>query len=393
MLTKEVSQKFLQSSLISIHKLRVNAIFEATWALTQNAKLTISSLGKHKAGKAYVKHKIKSIDRLVGNSNLHREINIIYKEFYLSLFASLPTISLIVDWSGCCNKDFFMLRASVEYNGRSITIYNEIHPSEKVGNRKVHNQFLSALHKIIPKNKKVTIVTDAGFVTPWFYSVKKLGWDFVGRMKSDIKIQFENTRRWILTKTFYKKAKKKPRFIGKGKISSTSKTPVIGNIYIYKETQKGRKGASKYPDINKRYSKANRTPWVIISSLKITTVDAWAVINKYKNRMQIEQNFRDDKNPRFGFGWREGINRCMNRIAVLCLIAAMASFFLIIFGSQAEKMGLHRRYQVNTSRKRVLSLLTVAKQILFHEEPPLLIKEYRKFLNTLLTTYKRLYLC
>src|SRR5689334_14579138 len=134
MLTKEVSQNYLNSTLISIHKLRVKALFEAIWSLTKNAKLTISSLGKHKEGNAYVKHKIKSIDRLIGNPILHRELQTIYKELFSCLLSSFSMVYLIVDWSGCCNSDFFMLRASVEHDGRSITIYNEIHPAKKVGN-------------------------------------------------------------------------------------------------------------------------------------------------------------------------------------------------------------------------------------------------------------------
>ena len=54
MLTKEVSQNYLQRSLVSIHKLRIKALFEAVWSLTKNAKLTISSLGKLKDDPAYV---------------------------------------------------------------------------------------------------------------------------------------------------------------------------------------------------------------------------------------------------------------------------------------------------------------------------------------------------
>lgn len=85
MLTKKVSQKYLNDAL-SIHAKRANCLFETAWTLTGGANLTISSLGSNKAGKANVKHKIKSVDRLVGNSTLHKEIPTIYKDWSLANF-------------------------------------------------------------------------------------------------------------------------------------------------------------------------------------------------------------------------------------------------------------------------------------------------------------------
>lgn len=165
MLTKEVSQKFFNDALTSIHAKRANSLFEASWSLINNGNLTISSLGAHKDGSAYVKHKIKSIDRLVGNSKLHEELPTIYKEFFKHIIACSPTLYILVDWSGCCGDDFHMLRASIMHNGRSITIYNEIHPQKKLGNHEVHKHFLASLRKMIPIDKKVVIITDAGFAT------------------------------------------------------------------------------------------------------------------------------------------------------------------------------------------------------------------------------------
>ncbi|MBS0290494.1 MAG: transposase [Proteobacteria bacterium] len=52
----------------------------------------------------------------------------------------------------------------------------------------------------------------------------------------------------------------------------------------------------------------------IISGLK-----AKKVINLYKKRMQIEQNFRDDKNERWGFGWRYSKTKNHERYSILLL--------------------------------------------------------------------------
>jgi hypothetical protein len=392
MLTKEVSQKYFNNALVSIHAARAHSLFEACWSLTKQANLTISSLGRNKDGSAYVKHKIKSIDRLIGNPKLHAELPVVYKEFFQPFIACSSVLYILVDWSGCCREDIHMLRASIVHDGRSVTIYNEIHPQEKLGNRQVHKQFLANLSKQIPFVKRVMIITDAGFATPWFKAVLDLGWDYIGRLKGDIKLLFNDRPRWMRVKNLHKKAKAQGRYEGDAIIGSSSSTPVRGNIYSYKKIPKKRKGQSRYPDVNKRYSAANRTPWIIATSLKTIEYSKSFIKNKYENRMQIEQNFRDDKDPRFGFGWRFARNSSMERIAVLCLIASIAAFFLLTIGILAEKLGIHRKYQVNsTKKKRVLSLLTLAKQILQHDPPRELSQNYEKATRQLIISNEILY--
>lgn len=394
MLTKEVSQNYFKNALfsLSIHDKRAESLFETAWALTQQADLSIASLGKNRAGKAFVKHKIKSVDRLVGNDHLYREIPFIYKNFYQPFLASLSTIYLIVDWSGCCRSDIHMLRASLVYSGRSITIYNEVHPIDKLGNTKIQNKFLQQLKNRIPLDKKVVVITDAGFVTPWFKQVLKLGWDYLGRIKSNVKLLFEDKPRWMQAKNLHKEAKKQGHFVGKAIVGKKTSTPVNGNIYSYKQTIKKKKSNKKKSQsaLDKRYSKANSTPWILATSLKGYSKQDMKEIYGY--RMQIEQTFRDDKDPKFGFGWRFSGSKCIKRVSILCLIANIAAFFLLTFGATAEKMGEHRKYQVNTIRKRrVLSLLNLAKQILKLEPPIELTKKYHESLNQILHSAKILY--
>lgn len=392
MLAKEVSQIYFKKSLISMHATRANSLFEASWALVnKEAELTVSSIGKKKEGGAYVKHKIKSVDRLIGNHHLYSELHTVYKEFYLSFLSSMHSVSVLVDWSGCCRSDLYILRASVAYEGRSITIYNEEHPQKMLGNRAVHNQFLRNLKKIIPFGKHVIVISDAGFATPWFNTVLKMGWDFVGRMRGDTKALFNNMTTWIATSKLYKKATNKIKYIGKGIIGSASRTRIEGHVYSYKEKSKKRKDLSKYPDSNKRYKKANTSPWVIVTSLNNKSYGKEQIIQLYAKRMQIEQTFRDDKSPRFGFGWRHGRTVCPKRIAILCLIASIAAFFLINLGVVAERLNLQVRYQVNTSKKRVLSLLTLARIILQHKIPSDLINMYHQITGQMLKNSEVLY--
>ena len=87
----------------------------------------------------------------------------------------------------------------------------------------------------------------------------------------------------------------------------------------------------------------------------------------YSRRMQIEQNFRDDKSPRFGFGLR--LSRSgKGRLEVLNMVAAMASLVMWLAGYRAERQCLHRHYQASSVRhKRVLSYLSLAEEVIRHE--------------------------
>ncbi|EPH0728892.1 IS4 family transposase, partial [Enterobacter hormaechei] len=88
----------------------------------------------------------------------------------------------------------------------------------------------------------------------------------------------------------------------------------------------------------------------------------------YSRRMQIEQNFRDDKSPRFGFGLRLSRSQGKGRLEVLNMVAAMASLVMWLAGYRAERQCLHRHYQASSVRhKRVLSYLSLAEEVIRHE--------------------------
>jgi len=368
MLAKPLCQNYFHKSLTSIHAKRANALFETSWSLTKDATLTVTNLGRHKEGAAYVKNKIKSVDRLFGNKKLQKELLLIYREFYEPILKNLPIFYIAVDWSGCCSSEHHMLRASLLYHGRGIPIYTEVHSQANVGNRIVHKTFLANLKKILPFGKAVVIVTDAGFATPWFHEIIKQGWDYVGRINRNTAILLEEADdEWIYTDMLELQASGQVKYIGEGRIGKKSKTPVIGHVYTYKEKYKHRKGTCRFPEQNERNARAQRKPWILVTSLPFTESSRGEVRNIYKRRMQIEQNFRDDKNPRLGFGWRFARVYNTERLPVFCLIASIATFFLWWIGLTAEKIGLHRRFQANSIRtKRVLSFLFLAKQLIYH---------------------------
>ncbi|HEI8776627.1 TPA: transposase, partial [Enterobacter cloacae] len=109
-----------------------------------------------------------------------------------------------------------------------------------------------------------------------------------------------------------------------------------------------------------------REPWLLFSNAE--GLEPHQIMALYSRRMQIEQNFRDDKSPRFGFGLRLSRSQGKGRLEVLNMVAAMASLVMWLAGYRAERQCLHWHYQASSIRhRRVLSYLSLAEEVIRHE--------------------------
>lgn len=372
-LTK-VLHNFVGKSLAvaGIRGTKINALIDMTGSLLNESNLTLTSLGRGLSGQANVKHKIKRVDRWLNNTGLYQQSKVIYKAIFHNLLSQRKQLEILVDWSGCCNWTEVCLRASLAYSGRSITIYQEVHSSKNQQKASVHNRFLENLKEIIPTTCEVTIITDRGFEAPWFKAVKALGWDFTGRVPGKISYQFLNKTDWHSVKNLYDTSTNEPTYVGDVLLGKTARNKLEATLYSYKQDPKYRKkqrtrNKPNYSHLNKQYSDMNKTPWVLATSLEGGANIAKKIIKNYALRMQIEQNFRDDKNERWGFGMQYSRTTTTKRITILLLLAAIASYVLLLFGVASESKELHRKFQANTVRtRRVLSLLTLGKQVIKH---------------------------
>lgn len=370
----KVLHNFVGKSLLTagIRATKVNALIDMTDALLNKSDLTLTSIGRHLSGLADVKHKIKRVDRWLSSTELFEQSKDIYKALFYNVLTHRKQLEIIVDWSGCCNWSEACLRASLVYSGRSITIYQEVHSSESQQKEFVHNQFLKNLKEIIPETCEVIITTDRGFSHPWFKAVNALGWDFIGRASSLHCYQILNENTWKPIKDLYDGSTNKPKYIADVLFGKTHSKKLEASLYSYKEAFKNRKkhnvrNKPNYPGLNKQYSEMHKTPWILVTSLKGGASIVAKVVKNYAFRMQIEQNFRDDKNERWGFGMRYSRTTSTKRITILLLLAAIASYVLLLFGVASESKDLHRKFQANTVRnRRVLSLLTLGKQVIRH---------------------------
>lgn len=168
-----------------IHSARLSALFKVVGALLVGGKLTLTDLGRHLQGPAYCKHNIKCVDRLLGNTHLHRERFDSYRFIAHWLIGSTPRPVIIVDWSDCMpGHEYLMLKAARPVGGRALSVYEEVHPLRCSNRPKTHRAFLKHLKAVVPEGCCPIRVTDAGFRGPWFREVERLGWDWVGRVRN-----------------------------------------------------------------------------------------------------------------------------------------------------------------------------------------------------------------
>lgn len=387
---RKVCQNFFRNALAPFHKYRQNGLIDATTALINGASLTLTSIGRYLPGSAHVKNKIKRVDRLLGNASLHRDIPLIFKSIISMLTSQLSLCVIAVDWSGYPSQEYHVLRASLLCDGRSIPLLSWIVPSEKQQNAQIQQAFLDALAAAVNPQARVIIVTDAGFQNAWFRHIKTLGWDFIGRIRGNVQMRLDSKGEcWLKRQDL--PASSKPEYLGPGTLARTEYARCDGHFYLHKKEPKGRKnkrtkGKPGFPTTEKEQRISAKEPWLLFSSTG--DYKPREIMKLYSHRMQIEQNFRDEKSERFGFGLRASYSRSAERMMVLSLLATLSTIVLWLIGYHAENKGLHLRYQANSIKtRRVISYLTLAENVLRHT--PLILK--RTVLSTVLKHLARTY--
>lgn len=359
---------FLHKTLDSaIHIMRVEALSEVVEGLIHSKRLELTAMGRSLQSSIQERSGIQKVNRLLGNQNLLAECLLIYSRFAHCLIGIKQHPLIIVDWTKYPQSEDAVLRAAVAIEGRAVTVYEERHSVKRVGNHGVHKRFLKKLKEVLPTNCCPVMISDAGFQNPWFREIMRLGWDYVGRIRGIKRCHLAGEKHSVLCKTLFKRADKTMRFLGKATLTETN--PLETNLYLMKSRLKGRKKhrrdgkVDKHKD-SKAYSRAQREPWLLASSL----TGRWAakrVKEIYRRRMGIEEAFRDLKSSRYGFGLNNSKTRKAKRRDILLLIAALAGLIAWLMGKIAEQLYWHLEFQSNSVKyRRVLSFFYLGCQVI-----------------------------
>ena len=341
-----------------IHNTRLNTCWLTVQALTEGAQATVTSVGRGIPGSTYDKHKIKRVDRLLSNRLLHQELAVLYSALAHELLKNLSEPIVLIDWTPlCADQSWQLLRAAIPVGGRSLTLYEEVHPRNKLGNRKTQHEFLQQLSLLIPSPCRPVVVADSGFRTPFYsYVEKALGWHWIGRIRSRDFICFNAaTAQWFGAKMLYSQATSKPKNLGQ--IAWVRRNPLPSRLVLMRQPRKRRQdltysGTKRQSKRSHSHAGREREPWLIVGSLSLKDRTAKQLTDIYRRRMQIEEGFRDCKATHYGLGLTQRARMSSNRRAVLCLLTTLAQFVLWCIGTAGQNTKYARQLRVNSSSKR-----------------------------------------
>lgn len=358
--------RFLSRSVARVtptmHKTRRACFFAAIESCLSGGSLSVTGLGRNIRNRAREKHRIKRMDRLCGNSKFHRDIDNIYRQLARLVVGRLQQPVIHIDWSDMDDrKDHFLMRASLAAQGRSLTLYEEIHPLKTKEKPHVHRAFMTTLKGLLPEGAVPVIVTDAGFRLPWFQLVLSLGWDYVGRVRNRTHCQILTEEfaddptdgNWFPVKGLYQFAIQKTKDLGLYWLGE--KAQLATRMIVLRRRAKGRRDMTVTGERARRSKSSlasaarEKEPWLLTTSLCQSTASAKKIARIYATRMQIEESFRDLKS---GLQMHACGTRDKDRLDVLLIIAAVAQYLLYWLGLAVKEAGQNWQYQANSIRSR-----------------------------------------
>jgi hypothetical protein len=283
----QIIRGFCGKSLDQFHAARVAALLHVVDAVGNAGRLTLTSLARALRPTTTPKHRIKRVDRLLGNFRLQLELNDWYALLAQKLLKGQRRPLIALDWTQV-SGDLWALWAAIPFKGRGIPLYVEVHSKSKVGNRKVQTQFLESLREILPADTRPILVADAGFRTPFFYACFEYRFDFVIRLRGNGMMR-DRFRTRHLFKRIFRTARSRPRSLGDFNVHDSNCRGAGVRVVLGSRPAKLKKRRDTY-----RRSAAE--PWLLATSM--IDVMPSSIVGIYATRMQIEETFRDAKNPR-----------------------------------------------------------------------------------------------
>jgi hypothetical protein len=297
-----ILQKILRPVSARLDVRNARNLLLAVQALVRGRHLTLMELARHWPGAERVRAPLKRLDRLLGNCEVHARRADLYGAAVKWLLCGARPI-VVVDWSELKSDGrWHLLRAALAVQGRTITLYEEVHPSATKNSGAVELAFLKRLHALVPPGVWPVLVTDAGFRGPWFRAVQALGWYWVGRVRSRTRVKL-SAGPWISCQQLHRQASTQAQCLGEALFAQTR--PLSCRLVLMRPPKRGRVELNYYGERARNARsltmiKRAREPWLLAASASLEHLSAKAIVEIYATRMQIEQSFRDLKSHRYG---------------------------------------------------------------------------------------------
>jgi hypothetical protein len=361
--------KHLSEVCPDVHAARLHAVIDVAKSLEKSQSLALTSMGRHIDSTSSIKHRVKKVDRLESNVQLYKELHYLYQglsEYVFTYISQTKDVPIVID---LCymkdDKDIQMLSAELATRGRTLPLYREIFGKGELTKRA--SSFITALAKLIPEDREVICIMDAGFHEDWFKAIESTHWFWLVRSRKPSSIKFSGDEEWTKIKDFiptigartkeyedvllYRNYSRSCRLVTTHKKSDRKRTKTTN----YKKNRLTGSG---------KYLEAAREPWILATNLP-SKYKATQIVTLYSKRMQIEESFRDLKSHQFGLSGRNVRTTSVHRWGVKMLLAAIVQIVFWAVGIVAHSQGLQKIFQANTVKDRkVFSNFTLGKLII-----------------------------
>lgn len=318
-----------------LHAKRVDSLANGTAGVLGAARLSIHAIGAAYAelSENKPKHGIKQVDRFLSNEAF--DVAELTRPWVHFVLGARTEAVVAIDWTDFDDDDHMTLAAYlITSHGRATPLtWKTVEKATLKGRQKKYErQLIKRLAEAMPEGVQVILLADRGFCDTGFFAyVRKLGWDFVIRLRGNILVETVDGR--IMPAS--------------ARIQRGGKASKLANVRITN------KRIAIEAVVSKRQAGA-KDSWSLATSC--ADKSASAVLDLYRKRFSIEETFRDQKDLRFGLGLRATHIGDAARRDRLLLLAAIAQALLTLLGAASEEAGLDAYLRANTVKRRTHSL-------------------------------------
>lgn len=324
-----------------LHGKQIESIVHGTIGALYADRAGVAAIGRAAAKRRGVsdKHSIKQFDRYLSNDKI--AFGIVFDEWVPYVVGPRKEIVVAMDWTEYALDGHSTIAISmVTRHGRATPLVWLTVPTDKLKNRRAsyEDRALMLLANALACGVRVTVLADRGFGDIELYNLldKGIRFDFVIRFRGCIKVTSADgeeraAHAWV-------RASGKARRLLGPKLTG-SKHPVTAVVVVHDRRMK--------------------EPWCLATS---RDDDPASIVALYGRRFQVEENFRDTKDRRFGLGLYDTRIGNVARRDRMLLVIALAVVIATLLGAAGEQMGLDRLLRANTATKRTHSLFRQGRE-------------------------------
>jgi hypothetical protein len=327
-----------------LHAKQVLSIAHAVLGAVMADQAGVANIGRAMAAarETNPKQGIKQVDALLSNEKIDDEKA--QRAHVRFVVGARKRIVASLDWTVYDQDEHHRIALSlVTRHGRSTPLAWKTVTNEELTERRNDHEddLLLLFRRLLPETvREVIILADRGFGDIKLYRLlEELGFQFVIRFRGCIVVEHATNGtsargyEWVPTN---------------GRALLLPHAKLTGKRF-------------EVPSVVAVKKRRMKDEWLLASSLSWKAEELVAL---YGRRFTIEENFRDEKDPRFGLGILNVRLKTPARRDRLLLVMAIAMALLTLLGAAGEQMGLDRLLRANTVKRRTHSLFRQGREYL-----------------------------